>query len=62
MTTKAYAYLSDEKVVDFELSIRRLLSSTRLKTVPFRQTIVPVKSVNLPREPQEMRNNNACCF
>lgn len=23
MTTKAYAYLSDEKVVDFELSIRR---------------------------------------
>lgn len=42
MTTKAYAYLSDEKVVDFELSIRRLLSSTRLKTVPFRQTIVPV--------------------
>jgi hypothetical protein len=23
MTTKAYAYLSDEKVVDLELSIRR---------------------------------------
>jgi hypothetical protein len=36
MATKAYAYLSDEKVVDFELSIRRLKFNLT-KTVPFRQ-------------------------
>jgi len=41
MTTKAYAYLSDEKVVDFELSIRRLQSSTRLKPCHFVSKTVP---------------------